>query len=49
VASDGLAQEHKPLLVGRDALLVVDLALDVVDGVGPAHVEGDGVATVRLD
>ena len=39
-----LAREDQALLVGRDALLVLDLGLDVVDGVGRLHLEGDGLA-----
>ena len=36
-----LAGEDKALLVGDDALLVLDLGLDVIDGL---DVEGDGLA-----
>jgi len=39
-----LASEDKPLLVRGDALLVLDLCLDVVNGVGGLHLEGDGLA-----
>merc|ERR1719323_1021511 len=39
-----LASEDQALLVRRDALLVLDLGLDVVDGVGGLDVEGDGLA-----
>ncbi len=39
-----LAGEDQALLVWRDALLVLDLALDIVDGVGGLHLEGDGLA-----
>ena len=39
-----LAREDQALLVGRDALLVLDLGLDVVDGVGRLDLEGDGLA-----
>ena len=38
-----LAREDQALLVGGDALLVLDLGLDVVDGVGRLHLEGDGL------
>ena len=38
-----LASEDEALLVGGDALLVLDLGLDVVDGVGRLHLEGDGL------
>merc|ERR1719482_1970259 len=44
-----LAREDEALLVGRDALLVLDLGLDVVDRVGGLHVERDGLAGQRLD
>ena len=43
------AGEDEALLVGRDALLVLDLGLDVVDGVGRLDVEGDGLAGQSLD
>jgi hypothetical protein len=39
-----LAGEDEALLVGRDALLVLDLALDHVDGVGGLDLERDGLA-----
>ena len=39
-----LASEDQALLVRGDALLVLDLGLDVVDGVGRLHLEGDGLA-----
>ena len=39
-----LASEDKTLLVGRDALLVLDLGLDVVDGVRGLDLEGDGLS-----
>ena len=44
-----LAGEDEALLIGRDALLVLDLGLDVVDGVGGLDVEGDGLAGQGLD
>ena len=44
-----LAGEDEALLVGRHALLVVNLLLDVVDGVARVHVEGDGAAHESLD
>ena len=44
-----LAGEDEALLIGRDALLVLDLGLDVVDGVGRLDVEGDGLAGQGLD
>jgi len=39
-----LAGEDQALLVGRDALLVLNLGLHVVDGVGGLDLEGDGLA-----
>jgi hypothetical protein len=39
-----LACEDQALLVRRDALLVLDLGLDIVDGVGRLHLQGDGLA-----
>merc|ERR1719274_164688 len=44
-----LAREDKALLVGRDPLLVLDLRLDVVDGVRRLDVQRDGLARQRLD
>jgi len=39
-----LSGEDKALLIRRDALLVLDLALDVVDGVRRLNLKGDGLA-----
>jgi hypothetical protein len=39
-----LASKDKPLLVRGDALLVLDLGLDVVNGVRRLHLKGDGLA-----
>uniref|UniRef100_A0A453NEQ9 Uncharacterized protein n=1 Tax=Aegilops tauschii subsp. strangulata TaxID=200361 RepID=A0A453NEQ9_AEGTS len=39
-----LAGEDKALLVRGNALLVLDLGLDVVDGVRRLHLKGDGLA-----
>ena len=44
-----LAGEDQALLVGRDALLVLDLGLHIVDRVGRLHLEGDGLAREGLD
>jgi hypothetical protein len=44
-----LAGEDETLLVRRDALLVLDLGLDVVDGVARLHLEGDSLARQGLD
>ena len=44
-----LAGEDETLLVRRDALLVLDLRLDVVDRIAALHFERDGLARQRLD
>ena len=44
-----LAREDESLLVGRDSFLVLDLGLDVLDGVGGLNVEGDGLPGQGLD
>ena len=44
-----LAGEDQALLVGRDALLVLDLGFDIVDGVARLHLEGDSLAREGLD
>jgi hypothetical protein len=44
-----LAGENQALLVRRDALLVLDLGLDIVDGVAGLDLEGDGLAREGLD
>jgi hypothetical protein len=44
-----LASKDEALLVGGNALLVLDLALDVVDRVRRLHLEGDGLAGESLD
>ena len=44
-----LAGEDQALLVGRDALLVLDLGLDIVDGVRRLHLQGDCLARQGLD
>ena len=44
-----LARKDEARLVGRDALHVLDFALDHVDGVARFHLEGDGLARQRLD
>ena len=41
-----LAGEDQSLLVGWDAFLVLDLGLDIVDGIGGLDLEGDGLAVV---
>ena len=44
-----LAGEDETLLVGGDALLVLNLGLDIVNRVRRLHLEGDGLASQSLD
>ena len=44
-----LARKDQTLLVRRNALLILDLLLHVVDGVGGLHFEGDGLASESLN
>jgi hypothetical protein len=44
-----LASEDQSLLVRGNALLVLDLGLDIVDGVRGLDLEGDGLARQGLD
>ena len=44
-----LASEDQTLLVWWDTLLVLDLRLDVVDGVGALDLQSDGLAGEGLD
>merc|ERR1712066_1142090 len=44
-----LAREDQPLLVGRNALLVLDLGLHIVDRVRWLHLQRDGLASKCLD
>jgi len=44
-----LSSENQTLLVGRNTLLVLDLALDVVDGVRRLHLQGNSLASESLD
>ena len=39
-----LASKDEALLIGRDALLILDLGLDVVNGVRRFDLKGDGLA-----
>ena len=41
--------EDQALLVGGDALLVLNLGLDVVDGIGGLDLEGNGLTRQGLD
>jgi uncharacterized membrane protein len=44
-----LSSEDESLLVGWDAFLVLDLGLDILDGVTWLNIEGDGLAGKSLD
>merc|ERR550537_966376 len=44
-----LASKDEALLVRRDALLVLNLCLHIVDGVRGLDLKGDGLACERLD
>ncbi len=44
-----LSSKDQPLLIWGDTLLVLDFGLDVFNGVGGLHFEGDGLAGERLD
>lgn len=44
-----LTSEDQSLLVRGNALLVLDLGLDVVDGVGRLHLKGDRLPREGLD
>ena len=44
-----LASEDEALLIGGDALLVLDLGLDVLNGVRRLNIEGDGFSSKGLD
>ena len=43
-----LTSEDESLLVWGDALLILDLGLDVLDGVGGLDIESDGLARKSL-
>merc|ERR1711998_1608 len=44
-----LTSEDESLLIGRNTLLILDLGLDVVNGVGGLDLKGDGLAGESLD
>merc|ERR1712223_2342425 len=44
-----LTSEDQPLLIRGDSLLILDLSLDVLDGVRGLDLEGDGLAGEGLD
>src|SRR5882762_7851445 len=43
-----LSSKDKALLVGRNALLVLNLRLDIIDGVGRLDLEGNGFSSKSL-
>merc|ERR1719325_278806 len=43
------SSKDRPLLVWGDALLVLDLGLDILNGVRRLHLQGDGLTSQRLD
>ena len=43
-----LACEDEPLLIWGNSFLVLDLSLDILDGVGGLDLEGDGLARQGL-
>ena len=44
-----LASEDQTLLIRRDALLILDLLLDLLDRVGALNLKGDGFTSQSLD
>ena len=44
-----LSGEDQTLLIGRNTFLVLDLGLDVLDGVRRLHLEGDSLSSQGLD
>merc|ERR1712210_129700 len=44
-----LASKDQPLLIWRNALLVLDLGLDVLNGIRGLNLKGDGLASQSLD
>ena len=44
-----LSSEDQSLLIWWDTFLVLDLGLNILDGVGWLHVEGDGLSSKSLD
>ena len=44
-----LASKNQPLLIGRNTLLILDLGLHILDGVGRLDLKGDGLACQGLD
>merc|ERR1719210_51524 len=44
-----LASKDQPLLIWRNTFLVLDLGLDILNGVRWLHLQGDGLASQGLD
>lgn len=44
-----LASKDETLLVRRDTFFVLDLALDIIDGIRGLNLQGNGLASERLD
>ena len=44
-----LSSENQTLLIGRNALLILNLRLDIIDSVARLNLEGDGLASEGLD
>ena len=44
-----LSSKDQTLLIRRNAFLVLDLGLDIVNGVRGFHIQGDGLASESLD
>lgn len=44
-----LSGENQTLLIGRNALLILNLRLDIIDSVARLNLEGDGLASEGLD
>jgi len=44
-----LSGEDKTLLIGGDSFLILDLLLDLLDGITGFNLEGDGLASKGLD
>lgn len=44
-----LSGENQTLLVGRNAFLILDLRLDIIDSVARLNLESDGLSSEGLD
>ena len=47
--SELLTRKTQALLIGRDALLILDLSLDSLDGISALNLQSDGLAGKSLD